>query len=253
MTNPEKEKSPEKIDIAQIDRVMEALPEVQAGKDFWQNDFHEFDVYEHTAKFVKHMKEILDDEDNEIDPHLVVAGWLHDIGKPVVATPKMKDGVQAEREPGKLYHGFTNHEIEGEEMVRRMDPQIFEALGLDQEKIASLVYCHYLPMKGIKETRKTANWDDFLQQYEGLKKVLIDIETTEERTPVSKREVLLMFLADKLAQGDPDKYVTDQGELFAIRDALLSEDSEQEQQRLKDIYELQKREAEAGKQYAKKE
>ncbi len=248
----EKEFSIEK-NLEKIERTIEELPEVQREKDLWQNNFHEFDVYDHTTQFVRHLKNILEKEGKKIDPDLVVAGWLHDVGKPVVAEPKEKDGVIEEREPGKTYHSFTDHEIIGERMVREMDSSVFEKLGLDQEKVASLVYCHYLPMKGIKEMRKADSRADFLQKYKTLKKGLEEPNEPGDRKKPLKEEILLMFLADKLAQGDPNKYVTDQEELFSIREALLSEDSEEEENKLKEIYEIQKKEAENDKRYGIKE
>ncbi len=253
MPYSENQTLPENTEVTEIDKTMEALPEVLAGKNLWQNNFHEFDVYGHTVKFVEHMKEILQNEGKELDLNLIAAAWLHDIGKPVVAVLKTRDGVQQEREKGKPYHEFTDHEIEGEKMVLAMDPKIFQQLGLNQEKIASLVYCHYLPMKGIKETRKTENWPNFLTRYNDLKKVLNDAENSAERTPVTKREVMLMFLADKLSQGDPEKFATDREELFGIRDALLAENYEDEEKILKDVYNFQKRQAETLKQYMVKE
>ncbi len=253
MANIEKQNLIEGREVANLDSIMEALPEVQKEKNLWQNNFHEFDVYHHTVNFVECLKKILDEENHEIDLNLIAAGWLHDIGKPIVAKPKEKNGAPEEREQSKSYHKFTDHEIEGENMVRAMDSAIFEKLGLGQEKIASLVYCHYLPMKGIKEMRKTENWHKFRQKYEDLKKQLEEIPWAKDRAPVSKEEILLMFLADKLAQGDPNKYATDREELFVIRDVLLSKDKGQEEEGLKKVYELQKREAKKNKRYVIKE
>lgn len=226
----------EKGPTREIDRMMETLPAVQAEKDVWQNKFHEFDVYGHTLHYVDSLREIAPSENGQIDPNIIVAGWLHDIGKPAVAQPKMKDGVAQEREPGKPYHDFDDHEIKGAEMVREMDPEFFQRLGVLQEKVASLVYCHFLPMKGIKEMRKAATWEDFLRSYDELK------TTLEQQEGVSKEEILTMFLADKLAQGDPGRYCTDREELFAIRDALLSQDAERERAILENIYRLQRTE-----------
>jgi putative nucleotidyltransferase with HDIG domain len=163
MNTPERQDSPEEHELPDLDRTMDALPEVRAGKELWQNEFHEFDVYRHTVKFVERLKEILAGENREPDPDLLAAGWLHDIGKPATAKPKEENGVPEERGPGKPYHKFTGHEIEGEKIVLAMDPSLFEKLGLDQKKIAALVYCHYLPLKGIKEMRAAENREGFRQ------------------------------------------------------------------------------------------
>jgi len=147
--------SPEEAEeIDRINETLSQLPEVQAGKDIWQNDFHEYDLLTHTIQFVKHLKEISIEDDAQIDPDMIAAGWRHDIGKPVTAKPKTKNGVAQEREPGKPYHDFVDHDIMGAAMVREMDPKMFTSLRLSQERIAQLVASHYLPMKGIKTQEK---------------------------------------------------------------------------------------------------
>src|SRR3989338_4991787 len=253
MATPDTKYFPEAKEIAEIDRVMEALPEIQAGKDLWQNNFHEFDVYGHTMEVVKQLKEILKNETGVIDLNLLAAGWLHDIGKPAVASPKLENGVPQQREPGKAYHKLDNHEVEGEKIVLGMDPKMFSALGLDQKKVAALVFCQFIPLKGIRETRKTGNWPDFLSSYNGLKDTLDRMEKSTDRPPISKKEIRLMFLADKLGEGDSEKYVTDRGELLAVRDAVLAENPAEEERILKEVYDQQKREAEVNEKYAVKE
>lgn len=205
-----------------LDDKFSALPEVQAGKDLWQNEFHEFDVFVHTSEFVRHLSELTDSR------NIRAAGWLHDIGKPIVATPKLdSEGKPVEYAPGKPYHKFDDHEIVGEKMVQEMDPEFFNALNLDQEKVAALVGCHYLPMKGIKSMRETKNYTDFELAFNQLDQKLSSVA-------VSKQEVLDMFVADKLAQG---KFCTDKEELFAIREVLLK--TEREEADLRHLYELQ--------------
>ena len=205
-----------------LDDKLSALPEVQAGRNLWQNDFHEFDVYEHTSEFVRHLSELTDNR------NIRAAGWLHDIGKPVVATPKLdRDGKPIFRAPGQPYHNFDDHESVGEEMVRDMDPEFFISLKLDQDKVASLVGSHYLPMKGIKAMRKTENFIDFFNAFTSLNKTL-------ESASASKEEILDMFVADKLAQG---KFCTDQEELFAIREVLLYDDHSNND--LRRLYDMQ--------------
>lgn len=253
MTEIEKQITIKERSVEEFNAIMKELLKKYSKKYLFQNEFHEFDVYEHTKEFVKHLLQILNKENQKIDFNLIAAGWLHDIGKPITAIPKVKDGIIQERESGKPYHKFTNHEIEGEKIVKEMDPEIFKNLCLDQMKIASLVRYHFLPMIGIEKMRGTKNWNEFQQEYIFLKKELEEISKPKDRASVSKEEILLMFLADKLAQGDPKKYVTDQEELFAIRNALLLKDKDQEEEKLKEIYELQKREAEKNKQYTIKE
>ena len=102
MANTEKQNLIEGREIANLDSIMEALPEVQKEKNLWQNNFHEFDVYHHTVKFVEHLKKILDEENHEIDLNLIAAGWLHDIGKPTMAKPKKKNEDMGALTPEKI-------------------------------------------------------------------------------------------------------------------------------------------------------
>jgi hypothetical protein len=211
------------VNYDEIDRVFGNLPEVRAGDNVWQNKFHEFDVLRHTRVFVDRVKEITN------DPEIIVAGWLHDIGKPVVATPKLdKNGLQMERESGKPYHEFTNHEVVGEEMVKVMPTELFEQFNLNQEKVASLVGCHYLPMKGIKAMRETKNFSDFVLAFNQLKELL-------ESLSVTKEEVLSMFIADCFSKGVT---CSDQPELLPIREVLLQETQSEED--LRQLYQIQK-------------
>ncbi|MEI6731899.1 MAG: HD domain-containing protein [archaeon] len=206
--------------IQELERTIIQLPEIQVMKGIWQNDFHEFDVYTHTTEYVRYMKELTSDS------HLIIAGYLHDTGKPVTATLKYKSGILQQREPGKPYHEFDNHETIGAEMVKKMPSNLFESYDLSQEKIAKLVGAHYLPMKGIKELRKTKTQEEFMLSFSKLKQTL-------DSSGITRDEVMLMFLADKLAQG---KFCTDREELFAVREAILKPTESQ----MRRIYELQK-------------
>jgi hypothetical protein len=202
-----------------IHKQFSKLPEVLAGKGVWQNAFHEFDVYGHTIDYVRNLDKLT------LDPDLIAAGYLHDIGKPLVAKVKMKKGEIQEKEPGKPYHEFEAHEKVGEEMVRNMDLALFKELRLDQGRIARLVGAHFLPMIGIKAMRNANNYSEFKSEYHQLEQVLDD-------TYLGRENVLLMFLADKLAQG---KFCTDQEELFAIRNSLLTANPT-----IVELYDLQK-------------
>ncbi len=200
------------------------LPEIQAGKDLWQNKFHQYDVLEHTQKFVECLSEFSKDR------NVRAAGWLHDIGKSIVAIPKIsKDGLVEYSIDGKKYHTFPNHEIVGEEMVKKMDPKIFKEFDLDQEKIASLVGCHYLPMKGIKVLRKSTSFHNFKIAFNHLEQVLGHMS-------VSQEEVLDMFIADSLSKG---MGCSDREELLLVRETLLKNNNTDED--LLKIYQLQRK------------
>ncbi len=208
-------------EIKILNEIFEKIPEVQAGINIWQNKFHEFDVFTHTKEYVRHLTTMTSDRE------IIVAGWLHDIGKPVTATIKKDDlGNIMEIEPGKICHEFENHELIGKEMVEKMDKDLFT--NFNQERIAKLIECHYIPMKGIKELRKTKNFVDFVISFNKLDNQLSNLTVTKE-------EVLMMFIADKLAQG---KSCSDQKELFLIKDMLLNKDRNNDD--LLKIFELQR-------------
>ena len=108
-------------------------------------------------------------------------------------------------------------------------------------------------LKGDKGDQKNGKLAGFLSSYNGLKDTLDRMEKSTDRPPISKKEIRLMFLADKLGEGDSEKYVTDRGELLAVRDAVLAENPAGEERILKEVYDQQKREAEVNEKYAVKE
>jgi hypothetical protein len=202
-----------------LEQILKELPEIEAEKDVWQNKFHEFDVYDHTMSYVNYLKEMTSDFE------MIVAGYLHDIGKPVVKKPRAKGGTAEEKEPGKPYHKFDDHENVGERMVRDMGPQLFNQYGLNQNRIAKLVGAHFVPMKGIKEMRKTSNYEDFVSAYHKL-------EETLDKTDLPREDVMTMFLADCLSKG---KGCTDIEELKLVREVILING-----QNLEKVYVMQK-------------
>lgn len=209
--------------IESLNNIFEKIPEVQAEIGLWQNKFHEFDVFKHSKEFVKNIENLTTDK------NMIAAGWLHDIGKVITAKTKVDEkGNPIEKEPGKPYHDFIDHEIVGEEMVRKLDPEIFTKFELDQDKVAKLVGCHYIPILGIRDMRKTKNFNEFTLSFNKLNDQL-------SNASVSKEEVLTMFLADKLAQG---KFCTDKDELFLIRETLLNPKIEEKD--LTKIYKIHK-------------
>jgi len=208
--------------LEKIDAVFSALPEILRGQNLWQNDFHEFDVFTHTTECVRHLKEF------SHNPNLIAAAWLHDVGKPAIATPKLnQDGHQVEKD-GKAYHTFKNHERVGQEIVEGMPPELFASLGLDQQKIATLVGGHFLPMRHIKKMRQAAKFEEFSDNFHRLNDEL------GNQPPVSKKELLDIFLADSLAKGQ----AKDQPELLAVRETLLK--TEVTETDLHHLYDIQK-------------
>lgn len=188
-----------------LDKKLQNLPSIKAGEGMYQSKFHEYDVYNHTMKYVDYLKEITS------SPELIVAGYLHDVGKPIVAKPKVVDGVVQFREDGVMYHDFHDHEKVGEQAVREMDSSLFDTLGVDQSRVADLVGCHYIPMTGMKAMKRSSSFDEFVAHYHMLENVL-------DEAPVSREECLTMFIADTYSKG---KSCNDNEYLFAVKDALL--------------------------------
>lgn len=214
---------------------------MEKGNFLWQNVFHEYDVYDHSADYLKHIKKFSD------DPNIIAASYLHDIGKPMVAKPKLdkKTGQVLEKEPGIPYHSFDDHEKVGADFIRNLDPKTFTELNkkfnldLDQERISQLINCHYLPMKGIKGLRKLIKEEKtFAEWKQAFEKLEQSLDKPAEAPNVPRSEILLMFLADKLAQG-PN--LQDKNELMAIRDIMSKENltSKDKKKELEKIYQIQ--------------
>jgi hypothetical protein len=205
-----------------MEEFFEDLPQVTAGKGVWQNSFHDFDVYDHTLQAVMYIKRLTDDK------NLIAAAYLHDIGKPVVAVPQARRGPTAGKKSGKAsglqYNDFPDHEVVGENMVRRMDRSLFLRFGLDKELVASLVGCHYFPMDGIKLMRRADSFKEFMKIYK-------DLENALSNATASMGQIMILFVADKLAQG---KSGTDRDELFMIMELLLKK-----KKNFRQVYELQ--------------
>jgi len=204
------------------------LPEIKQGQGIWQNKFHEFDVYNHTLEFVRFIKDLAQEEHRAVDHNIVVAGYLHDIAKPAVATIKTtKEGETVLHESGKPRHNFRGHEETGEKMVLEMNPNIFKKYDLDQKKISLLVGMHFRPMKGFLRMQKSTNWKDFTNEYDNLVKSL-------DESSGLKKEIMEMFTADSYAKGNT---CTNLDEMMMVREALSLDDPNQ---KLRDVYKLQK-------------
>ncbi len=117
-------------------------------------------------------------------------------------------------------------------MVLAMDPQLFQTYSLDQKKIASLVGHHYTPMRGIKALQKTQSHEEFNKTFAEF-----DNKLSSLTGGLTKDEVLLLFLADKLGQG---KHVSDQKELLLAREAFIEKDYSRREELLQEIYYIQK-------------
>ena len=208
-----------------IEQTMEKLPEIQIGKGIIQNEYHEFDVFDHTLAVVEAVKTFTQ------NPETIVAAYLHDIGKPPAAKPRLYNGIPQFDKQGRARHTFPNHEIIGAEMVRGLNSEIFNQYNLNQENIAKLVEHHYTPMKRILKMRETKNISEFLGKFKILKQTL-----TETDTDIS--ELMNLFAADTIGKGNT---WGDAEELLEVRKAILGENN------LAEIYQMQK--LEGGKKW----
>jgi len=215
--------------LSDLEQRLMNLPEIQAGIGLIQNEYHAFDVFDHTMEVVRYVKERSSDKD------LIAAAYLHDIGKPVTAKPRVYDGVLQKDEEGRQRHTFPNHEYVGEEMVREMSNKFFEENNLNQEKIGKLVGAHYLPMIGIAKTRKTRNYQEFVSAFNSLAQEI-------DKTGLDREELMNLFHADTLGKGNT---FGDGEELLKIKEILVNKSNPEEM--IREVYEMQLREAENGK------
>ena len=214
-----------------LEQTINQLPEVQAGRGVIQNEFHEFDVYNHTIKVVEALREMTQNTET------IIAAYLHDIGKPVVAEPRLYDGVPQYDEQGRARHTFPNHEYIGAQMVREMNSEIFTSLELNQDNIAKLVEHHFTPMKGIKQMRKATTYQEFLTAYETMKNTL-------EESGTNLTEIMSLFTADVIGKGSGAE---DAEELISIRNAILGQNT------LPEVYQSQKQLGGTDRRYSVKE
>jgi len=212
----------EAADLVTIDDCFRELDIVKDCCGVLQGPFHEFDVYDHIERCFRIILDLTS------DPHLTVAARLHDVGKPNTQKRLLReDGTVWYREDdsGRAYYTFPGHEFYGAHLVKKLDSRLFTLFDLNQIAIANLVAHHYLPMRHIKAMRQQVNFDGFKYEFRQL-------EAELKSAPVSMEDVLTLFYADKIAQGNTCK---DQVELFAIRALLLGEPG----LNLRSIYELQ--------------
>ncbi|MBI2876508.1 MAG: HD domain-containing protein [Candidatus Tectomicrobia bacterium] len=179
---------------------------VRAGIGLYQNEFHKFDVYQHTLQCVENLVGM------GAHPDLLAAGYLHDIGKPRLAVPLIQNGQVVTDAEGHPLHDFKpGHEELGREMVLLLPEEIFEELGLNQKVVAEIVGCHYLPMTQFKKLKH-------LSSKEGLRRFYEDFHQILDQAPARREDIVDICVADALAKGtsDPHRPV-----LKALRDFLV--------------------------------
>jgi hypothetical protein len=166
------------MNYEQLKIKFESLPFMESAKMIPPNKFHKYDLHRHICETAKCLMSI----ESSLD--LVVAGYLHDIGKVVLATPQTKGN----------YSIGQKHAFVGRTIVVNMDPAFFVGLGLDQEKIAHLVGEHEFPLQGVIRLRDQK----------------IDIETYNARLlnlykkligKSASADIIELFWADALAKG----------------------------------------------------
>jgi len=180
------------------------LPELLLGDKMWQNKYHEYDVYEHTVKYVEFLKTLTDESE------MIVVGYLHDIGKPVLRIEREKEFQLRKDEKG--YDVFEGHEKRGAQMIKEMDSSLFVQYNLDQDIISKFVGSHYIPMKHFLKMQEMDDWNDFIVEYTALNQEL-------EETGLDKDKQMMLFLADSVAKGSKCE---DLDEMFMFRAAIVN-------------------------------
>lgn len=167
---------------------------VRAGIGFYQNEFHKFDVYQHTLQCVANLIDMGAHAD------LIAAGYLHDIGKPRLAIPITKNGQVVTDAEGHPLHDFKpGHEELGQEMVLLLPEEIFEELGLNQKVVAEIVGCHYLPMVQFKKLKYISNKEELRCFYQDFHQIL-------DQAPARREDIVDICVADALAKGTSDPH-----------------------------------------------
>jgi tRNA nucleotidyltransferase (CCA-adding enzyme) len=88
--------------------LQEVIPELKPMKNYEQNDYHVYKLDKHTRETIKEMGKLTRGRPQEERFKLVMAGMLHDIGKPDALT--IKDGKRH----------FYNHEIPSTEKTKEI-------------------------------------------------------------------------------------------------------------------------------------
>lgn len=181
------------------------------GKGIKQNRYHQWDVYDHSIKVVEHVKK------SGADNTLIVAAYLHDLGKVINAQPrKDKNGVVQKDSLGNNYHVFDSpkrHEQTGAEYVENeISQEYFDEFGVDKNEVVELVRHHFLPMTHIKKMYEAKSLEEMTQHYNNLVKKLDEV-------PVDKDKLMTLFYADTLAKSEDNK---DQENIIMIYEHLMN-------------------------------
>ena len=192
------------------------LPMVQDEKGIWQNKWHRHDVYDHTVEVVSILQREL-----KAPTDMIVAGWLHDVGKRPMRLVKYRDG-HPDRDSAnqETYHSFKGHEAVGEAIVRSLPKDIFDRLGANQEHVAEIVGAHFLPMDYVEKMKDelkagTLTFASFGEHVAELLEKLTELDQLTE-TEIKKEEILDIFYADKKSQESKDLEF-----LCALREHLM--------------------------------
>lgn len=194
---PSIEDQPEgKLDVTASYEQMETfIPEVGAMKGYDQkSEYHDLTLDEHTKQLVKNLESdpYVQGLPEQVRNLLILAGKLHDTGKPVVAHPK-------EGKPGLM--GYKEHEIESEKIVRRILPEYFDLSESEIDFVAKLAGLHAAAMDQIENFKRNPEpqgkalkaYDNFIAKVEEIpaKKLSLDEKM---------RIILALNRADKQAQ-----------------------------------------------------
>lgn len=96
-----------------IERVKEYMRGVEQN-----NPYHKYDLLGHTEKVVEFLQKHGADQD------LILAGWLHDVGKKEAAKPKIDDDGNTVMLNGKPHMQFLGHADKGVEWINQNFPAV---------------------------------------------------------------------------------------------------------------------------------
>jgi hypothetical protein len=162
-----------------LKRAFEELPFMTAARHIRANSFHEHNLFVHLCRTAEYLIQ------SQNAPDVIAAGYLHDIAKVVLATPK----------PQGTYSKGANHAQIGECIILNMNAAFFASHGLNQRYTARLVGQHDAPLKLMVRLRQqNVNIESFV---EGVKQYQQQLHQDAQGS-----DILDLFWADSRAKGN---------------------------------------------------
>jgi len=183
----------EGFDVSSFEKISEAIPELKKMKEFDQRtDFHDLTLEVHTQEVVKHLEEDPFVSKLEKKELVLLAGYLHDLGK------ISEEGTQIHpKDPEKRQ--YAGHEKVSENMTRDiLSRSSIKLEAEDLEFVAKLVGLHASALNLVNNFEKNNQpkgkelgaYDDFIAKVEQIPGSLSLIEKMKLVFAFNKADVL---------------------------------------------------------------